>query len=389
MKNKGLIIAILIVFVGVGGYFAWQKKANIPIENNKEVVKIGVILPLANTELAPYGKGLYEGIELAFKQISNDKIELIKPFENNSGKNIKTINAYNKLITNQRLVAVIGPMTSGNSEAIAPLASRNKVVVFSPAASSTSLSRFDKYFFRMWNSDDLDGQVAAEYVLNELKVNKVAIIYENNDYCIGLKDVFKKEFKSKKQHLVSVNGYQEATNYNFRSLILQLKKSNVDAVYIPGHPKGIVSFLKQSKELDFTPHIISNVSIENREFIDIAGDLANGIYYTAPSTQIDSTNLEYSKFKNLFLKEYGKTPDLFNIKGYEVATVLINSILKGNAETGTEISNYIITKQEFDLVEGNVKFKKNGDILIGKIDVKKIVNGSPETVKSVPVNIKR
>ena len=346
--------SLILIVISVVSLIGCSKKENI--------LKIGIIQPITG-ELANFGQTVINGIQLAVAEnedsLSQGKIKLI--IEDSKGEPTQAVNAFNKLINVDKVDFVIGSLTSGATLAISPISQENKKLLISPTASNPKLSEAGRYFFRVWPSDNYDGEVAAKYCIEELDAMKASIVYINNDYGVGLKDVFTSTFNSLGGQVVSVDSYLP-DNLNFRTLITKIKTENVDLVYIPGHPLGIASFLKQSKELGLVALFFSNVSAEDKEFIADAREAAVGLFFVTPAFDLNSNRQEVSNFVNSYRKAYnGESPDIHAVKGYEAMFVLIQGFKEGK-KTPDEMVNFLLSNS-FNTISGLLEFNESGDVI--------------------------
>jgi branched-chain amino acid transport system substrate-binding protein len=371
-KIKFLIALTAIVFIFAGFNSCSQGK--------QKSIKIGVILPLSG-ELASYGQKILNGIKLAVDDFNNNnslQVELI--VEDDKGENNLTVSAFHKLTNINKVKFVIGTLTSGGTLAIAPLAQKNHIFLISPSASNPKLSEVGSYFYRVWASDNLDGLVSAEYCYNTLKLRKMAISYQNNDYCLGLKMIFEEKFESLGGDIIATAGYNEGEN-DFKTLIVKLKSNNCDGVYLPGHPIGISSFLKQSKELGFSKTFFANVAAEDKDFVRIAGNSSDGLYYTAPAFDINAESEIVSSFVFNYKSKYHEEPDIFGVKGYESVDVILKAFSHGYLSS-SEVCRFIDSTRTFYSIEGNLVFDSNGDVLTA-VSIKQYNNSKSQIIKTI------
>ncbi|WKZ70029.1 MAG: penicillin-binding protein activator [Melioribacteraceae bacterium] len=326
-------------------------------EKPKENIKIGVSLPLSG-ELANFGKTVLNGVELAVKQSGLENIELI--IEDSKGDPKSAVSIINKLTDIDKVKFIIGDLTSGATLAMAPIVQKKKVLLISPTASNPKLSDAGRYFYRVWPSDNYDGEIAAKYSFTNMKINRAAIVYINNDYGQGLADIYEKTFIELGGKILLKESYaQEQTD--FRTLIQVLKGFNPELVYIPGHPYGIGTFLKQAYELGLNCRKFSNVAAEDKEFLNIASSLAKGLFFVTPAFDINSNKPHIEKFLNEYEKKYNNIPDIHAVKGFEAMFVLIKGF-ENEKRTPDTMINFLL-KNKFDSISGTFSFNKHGDVI--------------------------
>jgi branched-chain amino acid transport system substrate-binding protein len=154
-------------------------------------IKIGVILPLTG-DGASLGEDCKNGIEIAKDEFNEKGMKIVLFYEDSQGKPDKAINAFYKLV-GTGVKIIIGDLFSSPTLAIAPLAEKNKVFIFSPGASNPKLSGISRYVFRNYPSDNFEGEIIAKYIKKK-GYSKVALLYPNNEYGVGLKNVLQKLF---------------------------------------------------------------------------------------------------------------------------------------------------------------------------------------------------
>ena len=166
----------------------------------EDVYKIGVIEPLSGN-LAVYGLNIQKGIDLAVERINaaggikGKKIVMV--YEDNIADPAKTVSAMKKLVTVDKVPAVIGAATSTATMAACPVAEENKVVLIAPPSTSPDITtKCGEYTFRVIASDSYQGVVMAD-VFWDMGYKKAAVMFVNSDYGRGLNDAFVSSFKKK------------------------------------------------------------------------------------------------------------------------------------------------------------------------------------------------
>lgn len=354
---KNVLYFVLAIIIGVT---SCTHKENI---NN-----IGVILPLTG-DGAVYGQGIKKGIDFAYNSLSEESKKNVNIIYEDSKMNTKdAITAFEKLTTLDKCNVVIGPFSSSEVLALAPLANKKQVVVLTPTATSPAITNAGDYIYRIIPSDVYDGSVMSEYAIKELKKNNIVILYANNEYGVGMKKSFTEHTSKIGGKILNSFGFENGTS-DFKSMIDKVKRLNPDATFIVGG-KEMGYLLKQSKELNFQTQFLSTGMIENNDILKIAGNSANNTYYSYPSFRTESENPIIQNFVSNYKAKTQSKPDVLNALGYD-SFMLTNKALnnsKGNIKT------YFDNMETFEGVTGNMKFDINGDV-IKSIGIKMILNG--------------
>ncbi len=205
MKRKGLLLflcALLAVGSIGGAAFAADQ------------VRIGVVAPITGQN-AIGGQYIKNGVELAVKEFAPDGLDIggkiyeVKVlFEDNENKPDITANAFRKLIDQNEVVAIVGPDASSTSLAGGPIAQSAEVPVVTTFATNPKVTEVGDYIFRACFIDPFQGSVMAKYVMENLKVTKAAVLYNNgNDFSKGLTEYFKQNFEAMGGEIVALEAY--------------------------------------------------------------------------------------------------------------------------------------------------------------------------------------
>ncbi len=365
MKFQGRLVrvsTILIVAIPIilGTFTCGKKDAG--------EIKVGVILPLTG-EGASLGEDCKLGVELAANQVApNLKIRL--QVEDSQGKPAVAVSAFNKLKANG-IRLIIGDLFSAPTLALAPLADRESVLLFSPGASNPQLSGISKYVFRNYPSDNFEGKLIAKYIMNQ-GYKTVAVLYPTNDYGVGLKAVFAEHYLKIGGTVIAQEGYEEKET-DFRTQLAKVSSGNgnADALYLPGYYAAIGRISTQAKELGLNLPIYSNIGVEDPRLFEIAGNSVDGLTYTAPAFSLELADQTVQTFIEQFKVNFGKNPGFPAAHGYDTGKILFSLIGKYGASPDSIRINLL--EGQFTGVTGTMKFDENGDVL-KKFVVKIITN---------------
>jgi len=356
-----VIVALAIVFV------VTQTK-----KEPKEI-KIGVILPLTG-DAASLGEDCKNGIEIALHGFKKKGMKIVLYYEDSQGKPDIAINAFNKLVgTNVKII--IGDLFSSPTLAIAPLVKKNKVFLFSPGASNPKISGISKYVFRNYPSDNFEGELIAKYI-KQKGYSKVAVLYTNNDYGVGLKNVFTETFLKVGGNIVLSEGYNEDET-DFRSILTKVLHSSADALYLPGYYSSIGRIAIQFKQMGGKLPMFSNIGVEDPKLLDIAKDAVESLIYTAPDVNLKSQAPYIQTFVKNYISKYSKEPGFPAAYGYDTAIILFSVIEKYGFDP--ESIRKGLLENKFEGVTGSITFKPTGDVIKPFI-VKMIKNGKFEII---------
>ena len=328
-----------------------------------EEVKIGAVLPLTG-DAAKWGESSKRAIDLAIDEINTGggingkKIKVI--YEDDQGNAAAGTSAMNKLATVDKVPVVIGALFSSVTLAMAPIAESNKVVLISPASTAPKISEAGDYIFRNVAPDTFEAKEMAAFALKKVKFKRVAILYINNDYGVGLKNVFETEFKTLGGEIVGVESFEQGGT-DFRAQLTKIKNAKPDAVYMPGYPPEMAQIMKQARELKISTQFLSVTVFEDAKVLEIAGKAAEGVIYTTQVFDPEAKDEVVQKFVTAYRDRYQATPDIFAGLSYDAAKIVALAMQQGGFQS-EQIKNAIYKVQGFHGVTGLTTFDSNGDV---------------------------
>jgi len=345
-------------------------------------IKIGVILPLTGSN-AVDGEAAKQSIDLAFElkraEFIKKGITLRFIYEDDKMIPNEGVNAATKIIKIDKVIAIIGPFGSSVLFAVAPVAEQNRVVLISGSATNPKIKEAGDYIFRDVPPDDYQGKALSKFAYEVLKVKKAAILYMNNDYGVGLKNVVEREFPQLGGQII----YSEAFNpgeTDFRSHLQKLRKTNPECAFLPSHHTEGALILRQAREIGIKIPFLGGDGIFRPELIDIASNAANNTYISSMSWRPDSDDPLVKEFVVKFKEKYVKEPNVFSAYYFDATNIILDAILNG-AKTSDEIKSYLY-QNEFMGVTGKTKFDRYGEVE-KPIDIFKIENKKFQYVYTV------
>lgn len=368
-EKKNILISVailgLIILVGIGNYL-YTTTATGP-----QVIKIGHIAPLTG-DAAIYGEWETQGIDLAVDEINakggiNDR-QVVVIHEDDQLDPATMTNALNKLITVDKVPAVIGETSSSGTLALAPIAERNKVVLISDGAAAISVSNAGEYVYRIFPSNALEGQKLVE-LASSLNLKDGAVLYINNDFGIGLAKEVSNDFVSAGGSISITEGYNpDATD--FRTQLTKIKEKNPKVIFLLGYPKDMATILRQAQELGLKSQFLAPDTFNDPQVIEQAGNSAEGVIFVYPSNG-DPT--KWQVFNDKIKNKYGKDANIITAMAYDATNVLAEAMKKG--PSGEKVKEGLDQLKDYPGVTGSITFDKNGDAVSREMTVGIVKDG--------------
>lgn len=324
-----------------------------------DTIKVGLNLELSGGT-AGYGIQEKEGIELAVEKINAEggildkQVELV--IKDNKSDNNEAASVAASLATNDKVVAIIGPATSGATKATIPNITKAQIPVITPSGTDDAVTlngdKVQEYVFRSCFQDSFQGVILAKYAQDELKAQNVVILGDNSsDYAIGLSKAFKSEFKG---NIVMEENFTTGDK-DFQAILTKVKNSDFDVLYIPGYYEEAGLIIKQARELGITQPIIGADGFGDEKMIQLAGaENVSNVFYTGHFSTLAPANDTVEPFVAAFKEKYGKEPSTFNALAYDAMFMLKQAIEDQNAFDSASITKGLSEIKDFAGVTGNI-----------------------------------
>lgn len=337
--------------------FSCTKKAN---EN--EIV-IGSYSPNTGAT-ATFGVFQMRGIEMAVEEINTaggingKKIKLIN--YDNKSDNDETLAVVNRLISQDKVVAILGESTSGRSKIGAQVAQQNKVPMLTSSATNPEVTKVGNYIFRACFIDPFQGKVMAKFMVDNLKMKKAAVLRDvKEDYSVGLSDIFTAKLKEAGGEVVKDISYQTG-DIDFKSQLTAIKAANPEAIFVPGYYNEVALIAKQLKELGMTQVMLGGDGWSSPKLYEIAKEAINGNYFSNHYTT-ESTDPKTQAFVKKFKERYHEDADVMAALAYDSVYVLAEAIKNTKEPTSENIRNELAKIKDFAGVTGKMTMDENRD----------------------------
>ncbi|HHU50670.1 MAG TPA: ABC transporter substrate-binding protein [Firmicutes bacterium] len=347
----------------------------------EQEVKIGIMVPLSG-QLAVYGEGVRDGAILAFDKVNAaggiDGKRIVPIVVDNKADGAETANALNKLITKDKVVAVVGPVISATANVAGPIAVREGIPLITPTATAIEVTEVGEYVSRTCFLDDFQGSVMARFAVENLQARKAAVIFDlANDYSIGLKNVFAKTFAEYGGEVVEIVSYTTGDS-DFNAQLTKIKAANPDVIYLPAYYSDDVLFLRQAKNLGITATFMGADGWDAQELIDGAKEDAEGVYFTTHYTPTDPAEI-VQNFLRDYQGKYNKFPIVLAALGYDAAALLAEAIDRADSLDPKDIKEAINSTVDFHGVTGTITLDENRNP-VKEITIATVKNGRFELV---------
>lgn len=359
MKRK--ILALMIVSALFMSLFTGCATSN--------KIKLGAIQPISG-QVSAYGTQTRDAINMAIEEINakggvlGKQIEMI--VEDDEASPDKTMNAFTKLVAKDKVIGIVGALTSKCSLAITPEAQAKKIVMITHASTNDTVTDAGDYIFRACYNDSFQGQVVAQFAYNTLKGKNAAILYDvANDYSKGLMKNFEEKFTALGGKVVSAESYS-TNDKDFAAQLTKIKGTKPDLLFIPDYYSTVSLIAKQVRSQGLTIPMLGADGWD--EITNNAGDEVIDCYYSNHYSP-DANDPDVKTFVAKYTDKYKVTPNALAALGYDATYILVEAIAKAGSTDPEKIKAAMMeTNRKF--VTGNIKFNEKRNPVKSAVMVK-------------------
>ncbi len=350
----------MAVFLCTFGLAAWGAE---------KTLKLGVIAELTG-DMPAVGTSCKNAAEMAVKevnaaggvQVGKQKMKVELVIEDNAGKADQSAAAAQKLITQDEVLAIVGPNASRYAIPASEIAESEKTVLITPWSTApkttldTATNQPKKYVFRACFIDPFQGGVVAKFALDKLKAKHAAVLYDvASDYNKGIAEVFKSSYEKQGGKVVAFETYT-TNDKDFSAQLTKIKDAKPDVIFLPNYYSEVPLQVQQAKRLGITVPFVGSDSWGSNELLTLGGADLNG-YYFSTHYAADNAAPVAKKFIEDYEKTYGAKPDDVAALTYDAFGLLFSSI-KGAAKADREaIRTALSTLPNYKGVTGDMKFQ--------------------------------
>jgi branched-chain amino acid transport system substrate-binding protein len=311
-----------------------------------------------------YGTLMDEGIKMAVAEqnaadgLLGKEIEYVS-YDNKSEPSESTSVA-TRLATEDNVVAILGPATTGAANAQSPAVTRAKVPAILPAATGDGVTMDGdsvlEYVFRVCFQDSFQGKALAEFAQTDLQATKAVILVDNStDYAIGLADAFKETFTGE---IVAEENFT-AGDTDFKAILTNIAQMDYDVIFLPGYYEEGGLIIKQAREMGIAQPILGPDGFANSTLVELAGaDNVDNVFYASHFTP-NSEDPKVQEFLAAFEAEYGKPADSFAALAYDAAQLVFDAIATADSTDPQAITDALAATEDFEGVTGTFSFDEN------------------------------
>jgi branched-chain amino acid transport system substrate-binding protein len=339
-------------------------------------LKIGVSAPLTG-DIAALGQSTQNAALMAESEInaaggikvgsSKRKVKFI--IEDDEDKPESTATVFQKLISQDRVLAIIGSQASKCSNAGAPIAESAQIPQITPWSTNPNVTKGRSYIFRACFIDPFQGRVVAQYALKNLKKKTAAVLYDvASDYNKGIAEVFRTEYTKAGGKVVGFETYN-TNDKDFSAQLSKIKGANPEILFLPNYFNEVPLQIQQARKLGLTCTVIGSDGWDDPQLLKLGGKDMEGTYFTNHYSP-DIKRPTAQNFIASYQKKYGVKPDAAAALTYDSAYILFKAIAKAGKADPKAIRNAIAATKGFAGVTGDITYNGSGDPVKGAVVIR-------------------
>jgi branched-chain amino acid transport system substrate-binding protein len=350
-------------------------------------IKIGLIAELTG-DIPAVGASCKNAAEMAVAevnaaggiQLGDKKFKIKLIIEDNAGKADQSASAAQKLITQNKVVAIVGPNASRYALPAAEIAESGKVALITPwstAPKATLDSRTNaskKYVFRACFIDPFQGGVVAKFTLDNLKFKKAAVLYDvASEYNKGIAEIFKTVFEQNGGKIVAFETYT-TNDKDFSSQLTKIRQAAPEIIFLPNYYSEVPLQIQQAKRLGIAAPFIGADAWGSEELLKLCGSDCEG-YYFSTHYAADAAGEATRKFIADYRSRYSATPDDVAALTYDSFGLLKQALATAGKNDRQAVRDALARIPRYDGVTGTMQFREGSGDPVKSAVILKIRDG--------------
>ncbi len=299
-------------------------------------ILIGEYVSLTGSE-ATFGVSSDRGVRFAIEErnakgrLRGRVIRLIS--YDDQSKSEETASVVKRLVTQDKVLGLIGEVASTRSIFGASVAQKYKVPMITPSATNPKVTEVGEYIFRSCFVDETQGRAMAKFARERLKLKRIAVMKDmKSDFSLGFSEFFEKTFKDLGGEIVLVESYQSEDS-DFKAQLTQIRSQNADGLFIPGYYTAASLIAVQARQLGIKSILLGGDGWESERLVELGKEAIVGSYFSTKFTAGNKKDPLVKSFVERFQKRFNEIPDGVAAAGYDAALLMIHAL-----ETAKDLS---------------------------------------------------
>jgi branched-chain amino acid transport system substrate-binding protein len=324
-------------------------------KDDDEIV-LGEFETLSGSE-ATFGKSTHNGVLLAIDEINQaggvkgKKVRVL--CYDDQGNVAQAGTVVSRLVTSDRVVAVIGEVASSRSLAAAPICQQEGVPMVSPSSTNIEVTQKGDMIFRVCFTDNFQSYAMARFAYDRLHARTIAILYDQQQaYSKGLQEFCAKAFTDLGGRVVAIEAYSTG-DADFSAQLNKIHELKPDALYVPGYYTDVGNIAIQARHAGIAVPLLGGDGWESPKLFEIGGAALDGCYYSNHMSFADPRPQVHAFFE-AYTARYHEEPGALAALGYDAAKLLCAALNAAPTLHGKDVAAALAATRNFPAVTGDI-----------------------------------
>lgn len=266
--------------------------------------------------------------------------------------------AAEKLISQQKVVAIIGAICSSGSGAIAEVVKKYKIPQVTGVSTAERLTELNNpYFFRATTTTTLNGKSMGDAIMKAAGGKKIAFIVTSDDWGRSAAQSYGESFK-KLGAEVSATEFFDRNETDFNAALTKIRATRPDAIFSTGGFQNAANITKQARQLGITAPILGEGAYTAEQYNKLVAPFTDKIFGVIEWVSAIDSEIN-KKFIANYEAKFKEMPNKFSAAGYQTVYIVAEAIKRAGSTDGEKLRE-ALSQTSYDGLMGNYKFDANG-----------------------------
>ncbi len=298
---------------------------------------LGLLQPLTG-RAAAYGRAVDRGVQMALDEARRGgtlPAGFVLRHDDTGSNPARAAKLYRELTGENGVALVVGGVTTAEAAAMIPELERARVVCLSPTATASELTRRSQYFFRLYPSDQLEGQTAARYLIEQRGVRRIVLYTDGAQFTRSMEAKFRQFYQLAFRGRILATVHLNEPDWERRSVDM-LAAHRPQGVYIVGYGERIIEVLRHLREKGFHGVRCTTSTLFLEQLLEEHEELLDGVVF--PLVMYDRGDGSEDSFSGRYHAVYGREPDVFAAHGYDAMRLALQALRVGKVPSPQEMA---------------------------------------------------
>ena len=314
---------------------------------------------------ASFGQSSHKGTQLAIDEINaaggllGKQVRLVT--EDDQSKAGEAATVVRKLISRDKVIAILGEVASSRSLEAAPICQQNKIPMISPSSTNPKVTEVGDYVFRICFIDPFQGTVLSKFALSKGWKKAAVLTDVKQDYSVGLTQYFKEHFAKNGGTVVIEQNYS-TDDTDFNAQLTSLKAANPEVIVASGYYTESGLIAKQARQLGINAPLLGGDGWDSPSLVKVAGAAMEGNFFSNHFSVEDKSPV-IQDFISRYKAKMHEEPDAMVALGYDSAMILADAIKRAGTTDSAKLRDAIATTKDYTGVTGKISLdeKRNAN----------------------------